>query len=147
MRVIDLISQGRTKTSACDEVQISTNAYDAAVNANEVLHDIAVAAETRGQDTLADVLLEINSHAYYGTTDPKMAAILSKNIQWYLSRKRPKDYGDRVTVQHEITADKIIVDALTRGKDRAIAGAVLEGVVYTRDDEDEAEAAALRELY
>ena len=145
MSAIDLISQGRTKTSACDASGISITAFDTHIGSNEALQNLAAEAVRRGEDALADILLEINTHLYYGTMDPRMASVLSKNIQWYLARKRPKDYGDKMLIEHSISADKIIVDALTRGRNRAITGNVLDGVEYVVVDDDE--EAKLRALY
>lgn len=148
---LDWISQGYTKTRACDECGISVSQLDHAVNTNEELAALALEATNRGYDSLADALVNVNSNHRHGSTDAKMAAVLSKNIMWYLSRRRPKEYGDRVTVEHNITADKVIIDALTRGKNRALARPVLE-LEYTRvalpdfSDFDDAEAAELAKL-
>lgn len=130
MQAIDLIGQGYTKTRACDDAGVSTELFDKYVSAYPQLGEIANAAFTRHYDTLADVLVNIDSDPRHGVSDPKMAAVVSKNIMFYLSRRRPKEYGDRVTVEHTITADKAIVDALTRAKTRALNGPVLDGVSY-----------------
>ena len=130
MRALTLISQGRTKTSACDDAQISTSVFDRHVRGTPELAQMYEEAEQRGMDTLADILLEIDSNDQYGSSDPKVQKVMSDNIKWYLSRKRPKQYGDKVTIEHSITADKAIIDALERGKARAI-GQVVEDVAYT----------------
>lgn len=149
MTAIDLISQGYTKTKACDTCGISTVLFDRYVSNNDVLRDVYGEAEQRGYDTLADILLEIDSNAIYGSSDPKMAAVISKNIQWYLSRKRPKEYGDRVSVDVTISADKAIVEALARARIRGTTGGtLLEGVSYARIDGLTAEEQAeLETLY
>lgn len=126
LKAIDLISQGYMKTWACDECAISTTTFDKYVNADRQLGDLANEAEQRGYHSLADALVNINT-SKHGTSDPKMAAILSKNIQWLLSRRLPKQYGERVTVEHTITADRAITEALTRGKERVLASAIIEG--------------------
>jgi hypothetical protein len=149
MHAIDLISRGYTKTRACDECNITTSLFDRYVRDNDTLRDIAAEATQRGYDTLADILLEIDSNPIYGSTDAKMAGVISKNIQWYLSRRKPKEYGDRVTVDVQLNADKTIIEALSRAKVRALTGGVLlDGVSYSRiDGLTEEEQAELEKLY
>lgn len=142
MRALDLIGQGRTKTSACDEAGITTATFDNYVRSTPELHAIADNAEQRGFDTLAEILLEIDRHEHYGSADPKQQKVISDNIKWYLSRKRPQQYGDKVTVDVNITADKAITDALSRAKDRA-EGRILEDVSYTRVEDQRENAATL----
>jgi len=151
LKAIDLISQGFTKTRACDDAGLSTTTFDKLVNGDALLAELANEAEQRGYHSLADALVTIDT-SVHGSSDPKMAAILSKNIQWYLSRRNPKQYGERVTVEHTITADRAIVDALERGKQRALAAPMIEGVAREiahdalTSDLDPAEAAELAKL-
>lgn len=150
MRALDLIGQGNTETIACDSVGLTVAEFRACIRKDDALGYVYEEALQRGHDAMADALLDIQAHSVYGTQDAKMAAVVSKNIMWFLARKRPKEYGDHVTITHEITADKIIVEALTRGKDRAIAGAVLEGVEYhpvLNMTDDERERLELEALY
>lgn len=149
IRALDLIGQGFTKTRACDECQVSVATFNRYVTSDPQLAELAEEAATRGYDTLADILLEIDSNRIYGSSDAKMAAVISKNIQWYLSRRRPKEYGNTVTVDVNISADKVIVDALSRAKVRANTGETLiEGVSYARIDGLSAEEQAeLEKLY
>jgi hypothetical protein len=130
MSALTLISQGRTKTSACDEADISTAAFDTYVQSQPELHAAFNAAEERGYDTMAELLLELDNHPVYGTRDAKLLKITSDNIKWFLSRRRPQKYGERVIVENKITADKAITDALNRGKQRALMGTVIEDVAY-----------------
>ena len=116
---INLISEGRSKTRACDDSNITIPTFESYVNRHEELRDLLHDAERRGYDAMADSLLEIDNHKVYGQSDPKMAKIISDNIKFFLSKKRPKEYGDRVQVDVNITADKAITDALMAGKKRA----------------------------
>lgn len=127
MRAIDLIGQGRTKTSACDEAGISVTAFNTHVSASPELREMFDEAEQRGYDTMAEILLEIDRHPHYGSSDVAKASLISRNIQWFLSRRRPAQYGDKVVVENRITADKAIVDALNRARERAT---LLEDVPY-----------------
>lgn len=131
MRAIDLIGQGRTQTRACDEAGVSVATFKAYVAQTEELHALFNDAEQRGYDTLADILLEIDSHHLYGSSDPKQQKVMSDNIKWLLSRRRPQQYGERVIVENKITADKAIIDALSRGAERALMNTVVEDVSYT----------------
>jgi hypothetical protein len=136
MKAIDDIGNGRTLTRACDAAGLSVATFKRYVTDTPELHDLFNDAEQRGHDALADILLEIDSHPVYGSTDPKQQKVVSDNIKWFLARKRPQQYGDRVIVENKITADKAIIDALSRGAQRAIAAKVLEGVTYTVIDAD-----------
>jgi hypothetical protein len=128
--VITLLSQGRTLTEACDECRITFSSFRAYVNAVPELTALFTDAEQRGYDVMADALLNIfDPGNKYGETEPKRAKIISDNIKWYLARKRPALYGDKSIVEHQITADKTIVEALSRGKD-TVSKAVLEDVTY-----------------
>ena len=119
MRAIDLIGQGYTQTRACDLAGITVVTFRKYVKAAPELQDIFDDAEQRGHDALADVLLDIRENDIYGTTDPKEQRVISDNIKWFLARKRPSQYGDRLMVDHKVTLDRVIVDALQRGMERA----------------------------
>jgi len=119
MRALDLIGQGYSQTRACDVAKITVSTFKHYVKSTPELIAIFDDAEQRGHDALADVLLDIDNHPYYGTNDPKAQRVLSENIKWFLSRKRPAQYGDKMLVTHNITMDRVIVDALTRGAERA----------------------------
>lgn len=121
LAAIDLMSQGYTKTHACDTQNIRVATFDQYVNRDTQLQELAHEAETRGYDALADALVRIDSNEMHGCSDPKMAKVLSDNIKWLLSKRRSKEYGERITVNHNITADKAITDALAAGKHRALA--------------------------
>lgn len=133
MHALDLISQGKTETVACDEARISKDTLDMYTSRDANLADMANNAKARGYDTLADILLHIDTDTEYGSSDPKVMKVLSDNIKWFLSRKDVKRYGDRMLVEHSITADKEIVEALSRGKQRVLEGvitAVVEDAVF-----------------
>lgn len=116
---IDLISQGYTKTAACDKSNISIPTFESYINRDEQLSVMLDEAEQRGADAMADALVQIGSHTVYGETNPQMAKVISDNIKWLLDKRHRKKYGDKIEIQHNITADKAIVDALIAGRNRA----------------------------
>lgn len=120
MKALDLISQGYTPTKACDQARISTYWLKRAIADDALLSELAADAFERGYDTLADALLHIDTDATYGTSDPKKMKIISDNIKWYLEKRDNRRYGQKVLIENKITADRAIVDALARGKQRAI---------------------------
>lgn len=132
MQAVDYIGQGYTKTRACDFSGVSVAVFNKYVGEIPELQVAAVEAFDRHYDTLADALVHIDTDTRVGSTDAKMAAVLSKNIQWYLARRRPKDYGDKLQVDHTVTLDRVITDALDRARQRAETGVVIEGVAYKR---------------
>lgn len=121
MKALDLIGLGRTRTVACDEAGISVASFIQHIKADAGLQGLLEEAEQRGYDALCDVLLSIDRDQHYGQSDPKMAAIISKNIQWVLSKRRPKEFGERVAVDINVTADKAIIGALERARNRTAA--------------------------
>lgn len=124
MHALDLISQGKTETVACDEARITKDTLMLYTSKDVDLAAMMYNARARGFDTLADVLLHIDTDVEYGSSDPKVMKVISDNIKWYLSRKDSKRYGDKVLVEHTLHADKEIVEALSRGKERALNGVI-----------------------
>lgn len=126
LSAIELISQGRTRTHACDEANITIAAFVNHVKQSPELEELLNEAETRGYDAMADALLRIDNHAIYGQSDAKMAKVISDNIKWLLSKRKQKEYGDRLEVTHNITADRAITAALAAGRQR-VTQAMIEG--------------------
>ena len=109
MRVIDYLREGKTLKSACDLAGVSRPAVLAYVRKDEDLSKLFDAALEEADDTLAEILIDIDQvHS-----DAKMAAVVSKNIQWFLARRRPNKFGDRMIVSNEgSSADRTLVEAL-----------------------------------
>jgi hypothetical protein len=127
LSVIMLIAQGRTQTAALDTVGVSYESFARAVesDATGTLKDMYNAAEERGYDTMADALLSIQSHPVYGSTNPQMAKVISDNIKWFLGRKRPAKFGDKVQVDVHVSADREIINALKLAQEQAARAGVL----------------------
>lgn len=131
LTVLRLLGEGRTLTSACQETGVGVGVYGKYIKQTDelqVAHDDAL---QMGHDALADTLLNIHNDATYGSTDSKLAKIMSDNIKWFLTRKSPKKYGDRVVVDVTITADKAITTALDRAKARVAEASTITDAVYT----------------
>lgn len=120
MQALDFISKGSTITRACALAGISVAAFQRHIRQTEGFADLYAEAEQNGYDAMADALLDPVAHPEYGSTDPKMAKVYGDNIKWFLARKKPSTYGDKVTVTHEITADRAITDLLQAAHKRAI---------------------------
>lgn len=128
---IDQIAQGHTKTAACEMVGVSVRTFNHVVKQDELLAELFEAAEDQSYDVMADSLVNISDNTLFGTTDPRLAAVVSKNVQWLLAHRRKKKYGEVVTVEHDIKADKEIIDALQRGRERA-EGRLIEGEIVNQ---------------
>lgn len=124
------LARGYTLTRACDTAQLSPSTFRRWIETSPELKDQFSDAEQRGYDTMADVLLDIFADPHLGQTDATKAKIISDNIKWYLARKRPAQYGDRTLVDIHVTADKAIVEALARGRERAEHGQI-EDAAFT----------------
>lgn len=145
MNAIELISQGETETAACDKVGIRIGVFKSYVNSNAQLQELYVEAMQRGHDAMADALISIDNHRIHGRSDPKMAKVISDNIKWLLERRAAKKYGAKLEVQHNLTLDRAIVDALTAAKNRvSIAHDRVQPVIIDVEPElSEEEAHAL----
>jgi hypothetical protein len=128
LQVLTAISQGYTRTVACDTYNIPVHVFEKHVDSTPELQDMVIEAERRGYDALADLLVNIDNDKRFGRSDPKMAAVISKNIQWLLSRRDQKRFGDKLEVKHEITLDRVITAALEAGRNRVanIEGRTIE---------------------
>lgn len=126
---IDEISKGRTLTAACDIANISYSTFRNYIDRDPVLKGAFADAEQRGHDAMAEALMAPDNHALYGHSNPQMAKVQSDNIKWFLSKKRPKEYGERVQVDHSVTIDVVITGALNRARQRSRAIEAQDDVV------------------
>ena len=116
MRCFDLIRQGRSPTASARDCLITWGTVRRYCDKDDDLRSMMLEAIQEGQDTLADILLEIDRDPHYGQSDPAMAKIISENIKWLLARRRPQEYGDRQTVDVNLKADAVILAALNAAK-------------------------------
>ncbi len=149
MKVLSLMSEGRSVSSSCDEVGIAVPAFRRVIDSDPAFVSMYDEAVTRGHDALADALLEIDRHAHYGSADTKQQKITSDNIKWLLASRDSKRFGNRVAVDVNVTADRAIVEALSRRRSRSEQRQVSEiidvtpTVVVDAEADEDAELAAL----
>jgi len=117
---LNLIGQGHTLTAACDQSNISVVTFDAYVKREPQLQAMYEEAVQRGNDAMADALVNIDNHKIHGQSDPKMAKVISDNIKWVLGKRDSKRFGDKIEVKHEITMDRAIIGALERARTRTL---------------------------
>jgi hypothetical protein len=121
MLVIDKLREGRTLTAACRAAGITISTYRRHVSSAQELQDLHDQAVQESHDMMADALAEPFSHETYGETDPAKAAITSRNLQWLLARRAPKQYGDKSSIEITHRVDDALIAALEAGKQRALA--------------------------
>lgn len=128
LAVLDVISRGKLPTVACDECGLSYNTFCTYTTKYPQLAQMRQEAEDRLYDTMAEALPNIFTQTTYEVADAKEAGVVSANIKWLLERRRQKAYGAHSTVEHHITADREVLDALQKAKARAQGGdfAILE---------------------
>lgn len=122
IEVLGYISKGNVPTTACDDMGLSYSTFCTFTAKYNQLRAMREEAEDRCYDTLADKLLTIHEDV----SDPKMASVVSSNTKWLLERRRQRAYGARSTVEHMITADREVLDALNHAKARAQGGKFIE---------------------
>jgi len=120
MLVIQYIeTRGMVATKACDHAGVSYSTFDKYTRLYPQLANMRKEAEDRLYDRMADALPHIDTDYQYGQSDAKMASVVSGNIKWLLARRRRDAYGDHSTIEHKITAEREILDALNQAKARA----------------------------
>lgn len=115
---LDKMGQGETRTRACDQANINIATFENYLKNDPKLQMLAIEAERRGYDAMADALLRPDNHETYGQTNPQMAKVVSDNIKWFLSRKDPKRFGEKIEIKHELTLDRAITDAMNAARRR-----------------------------
>ena len=143
LHAIELIRQGETRTQACLKSNIPVSTLQTCAEKNRDVAAMIQEAEQLGHDAMADALVNIDNDIKHGTTDPKLAKIKSDNIKWFLSKKNPKNFGDRVVVEHNVTMDVAITARLDAARSRS--GELIEGA-YTDVTACEDEKALLHRI-
>lgn len=143
LQVLERLCQGHTLTAACQMERITSVQFKRFVASDVNLQAAFEDAEQRGYDTMADLLLNPFDNLIFGDTDVKKIKIICENIKWYLSRKRPTQYGDKSVVEHQITADRAIIDAMQAGKQRVIDNVITDVTYHIVEKETQPVKAAL----
>jgi len=117
LAVIEQLRTGAAMTlsEALRAVGISVPTFRRAMASTPELVELYDEALQESYDLLAEKLVHVDE--YY--PDAKMANAVSTNIRWFLSRRKPSTYGEHSTIEHRITADKDVLEALLRAKARA----------------------------
>ena len=134
---IDKVGQGHTVSEACDLANISVATFRNYLKRDTALAEMFDEADQRGGDAMADALVNIDNHKIHGQSDPKMAKVISDNIKWVLSKRKPKEFGDRVQVDHSVTVDIAITTALDAARRRVLPAPVdvIDAEVVSLDEE------------
>lgn len=114
MQVIDRIRQGYLPTRACREAETSWTSMKQAMKLHPELADMFEEALLECRDQMLEILVEIDTkdpRTPYGSTDPKMAAVISKNIMWVLEKMWPEKFVQRLRVETG-RSDEVIIAAL-----------------------------------
>lgn len=115
MFAIERVRLGETLTVACQSAGITTTAFRRIVAMDNAINELYAEAKANGDDILGDRLLTLHEEE----SDPRLVAILSKNIQWLLER-RNKAYSPRIEHNHTHGADRDLIAALARGRERVM---------------------------
>ena len=145
MQAIEYISIGYTETRACDYARVNITTFKNYIKNSDELQALHAEAMQRGYDAMAEALLEPDNHAIYGHSDPKMAKVQSDNIKFFLERRDSKRYGQKVEVNHNLTADKAITQALMAARQRSLPPPVYDIIDIVPVQQTEAEM--LEELF
>jgi terminase small subunit-like protein len=128
---IDRIAEGKLPTHALRDARLPWRKFNEMIEADTELAKLLDEATERGSDTLADLLLTLDSPDNpYFTTDPKAQKVISDNIKWVLSRRFNKKYGDKVEIKVEATVEHVIVSQLEGARQRAQTAALEQANEY-----------------
>lgn len=119
MEVIAQIRLGRLPTHACQQVGgITWSMMRKLVDRDPEIADLFFEAMEECRDNMAEILVRIDTKSsldVYGSTDPKMAKVISDNIKWLLERYWPEKFGTKIKVETG-RADDVILAALDAAK-------------------------------
>lgn len=117
MRIIENIGTGETLYRSCKDMRFPVLRFNRIVKANAELTELLEEALSTGYDILADKLVDGNSEI---STDPQMLGILSKNIQWFLTKRDKQRYGEHSVQEIHVSADRAIIEAMNAARQRVI---------------------------
>lgn len=111
------IAQGNSLSKVCEADDMPTVAciYKWFGKYPELVELYARAKEDSA-DADQDRLDQIAEKVLTGEYEPQQARVAADIIKWSASKKRPKKYGDRQTIEHEVSSD--MAERLQRGRKR-----------------------------
>lgn len=142
VRVIGMHAEGKTIRRALQELResegctMTRQGFEAVCARDENLRVLRINAARCFRDQFHDLLLNIDDDPEAGRSDPKMAAVVSANIKHVLAVDDPERFGNKLKVEHNITASEAIVRALEAGRKRAgLTAPVIDLVAETVEEE------------
>jgi len=112
--VIHQVAAGLTVSEACKKTYISVAQYRSALKKEPMLQAMNDEAIQVRNEILNDMLINIDLHQ----SEAKMAAVISKNIQWVLERNEPEKFAARNVVDPNNEATKLLAEALNKAIER-----------------------------
>ena len=112
--VIQAVANGDTVHQACRLHGITVAAYRACLKREPELQAMNDEALSVRNEILNDMLINIDLHQ----SDSKMAAVVSKNIQWVLERNEPEKFAARNVIDPNNEASRLLAEALNKAIDR-----------------------------
>lgn len=108
------IYDGETISEACAYMKLNPAAVGIRMKDDQDFENDIRDAQAFRADVMADKLENINQYE----DDPIMASVISKNIQFLVSKRLRRIYGDKLDVNHTHTVN--IRDALQAARDRTM---------------------------
>lgn len=129
VRVIGMHAEGKSIRKALREVgTMSRVTFERLCAENEDLRKMRIEAAHAFREQYHDLLLNIDDDPEEGRTDAKMAAVISANIKHVLAVEDRERFGDKVKIEHNITASEAIVQALDAARRRAGHSVIVDAV-------------------
>lgn len=114
LAIIQDVSTGLTVSKACKNRRLTVVAFRALIKKEPDLQPMLDEALKARDDALNDMLINIDEEH----SDSKMAAVVSKNIQWVLERSDPARFAARVTLQTDNEVSRNLAEALNKAMER-----------------------------
>lgn len=108
LTVLQQIADGATPSRACADNGMTLASLKYHLKHDDELKALFDDALETGSDALADMLVNIDQvHS-----NPAMANVISKNVQWLLERRKPEKYGARLEISTGNRATTALIAAL-----------------------------------
>lgn len=114
LAIIQDVATGLTVSKACRQRVMTVVAFRALLKKEPDLQAMLDEALKARDDALNDMLIDIDEHQ----SDSKMAAVVSKNIQWVLERSDPTRFAARLTLQSDNEVSRNLAEALNKAMER-----------------------------
>lgn len=112
--IIQDVATGLTVSKACKNRRMLVPSFRALLKKEPELQAMLDEALKARDDALNDMLINIDEHH----SEAKMAAVVSKNIQWVLERSDPTRFAARLTLQSDNEVSRNLAEALNKAMER-----------------------------